>query len=109
VENTQTVLKVPVAHEAGRYFADGKPLKKMQEKGQVLFRYCNGRGEVSAEANPNGSVENIAGICNEKGNVWGMMPHPERCAEEVLGNTDGRILLEGWMKTIGKRYVGLAV
>lgn len=119
VENTQTaltagcrkgqVLKVPVAHEAGRYFADGKTLKKMQEKGQILFRYCNGRGEVSAEANPNGSVENIAGICNEKGNVWGMMPHPERCAEEVLGNTDGRILLEGLMKTIGKRYVGAAV
>ena len=119
VENTEAgltahcragqVLKVPVAHAAGRYFADGKTLEKLKKKGQILFRYCDERGEVSAEANPNGSVENIAGICNEEGNVWGMMPHPERCAEEVLGNTDGRILLEGLMKTMEKRYAGTAL
>lgn len=109
MENTQTVLKVPVAHEAGRYFADAETLERMNDKGQILFRYCDEKGRIRAEANPNGSVENIAGICNEKGNVWGMMPHPERCAEQVLGNTDGRILLEGLMKRIGKGYVGAAL
>lgn len=102
------VLKVPVAHGEGRYFAEGKTLEKMNGKGQILLRYCDGKGAVNAGANPNGSVDNIAGICNEKGNVCGMMPHPERCTEEVLGNTDGRILLESWIKTIG-RHVGAAL
>lgn len=94
------VLKVPVAHGAGRYFADSKTLERMNGKGQILFRYCDEKGGMNVGANPNGSVENIAGICNERGNVWGLMPHPERCAEQVLGNTDGRRLLEGWLKTI---------
>lgn len=94
-EKTKAVLKVPVAHEAGRYFADRKTLDRLNDNGQILFRYCDEEGVVSAEANPNGSVENIAGICNGKRNVFGLMPHPERCAEEVLGNTDGRSLLEG--------------
>lgn len=96
------VLKVPVAHGEGRYFADEATLKELNRQDRVLFRYCDENGKVDAASNPNGSLENIAGICNEKRNVFGLMPHPERCAEEVLGNTDGRILFEGliesWLK-----------
>ncbi len=82
-------LQIPVAHGEGRYFAKEDTLQKMRLNGQILFRYCNKYGEVTREANPNGSVENIAGVCNERKNVFGMMPHPERAADEELGNTDG--------------------
>jgi len=82
-------LKIPVAHGEGRYFAKEETLQQMRLNGQILFRYCNKYGEVTREANPNGSVENIAGVCNERKNVFGMMPHPERAADEELGNTDG--------------------
>jgi phosphoribosylformylglycinamidine synthase len=82
-------LQIPVAHGEGRYFAKEETLQKMRLNGQILFRYCNKYGEVTREANPNGSVENIAGVCNERKNVFGMMPHPERAADEELGNTDG--------------------
>lgn len=84
------VYKIPIAHGEGRYYADEATLKKLEENNQVLFRYCNENGEVVPEANPNGSLENIAGICNENGNVIGMMPHPERACSPLLGNTDGR-------------------
>ncbi|MEG1499195.1 MAG: phosphoribosylformylglycinamidine synthase subunit PurQ [Bacteroidales bacterium] len=94
-----TALKVPIAHGEGRYFADEKTLKELNKKDCVLFRYCNQQGEITAESNPNGSLENIAGICNEKRNVFGMMPHPERCADAVLGNTDGKILFESLIKS----------
>ncbi|RMF22666.1 MAG: phosphoribosylformylglycinamidine synthase subunit PurQ [Bacteroidetes bacterium] len=87
-------LKIPIAHAEGRYYADPATLQSLQANDQILFRYCNERGEVTPEANPNGSLLNIAGICNERRNVFGMMPHPERAAEPELGNTDGRGLFE---------------
>lgn len=83
------VLKMPVAHGDGNYFADPETLARLQHRGQILFRYCTAAGEVTPAANPNGSVAGIAGLMNEAGNVMGMMPHPERAAEEVLGSTDG--------------------
>jgi len=82
-------LKLPIAHHDGNYFADEVTLKRLEKNRQVVMRYCDGRGNVTTEANPNGAANNIAGICNERGNVFGLMPHPERCAEPALGNTDG--------------------
>jgi len=90
-------LNVPIAHGEGRYFADEKTLQQLKQNDQVLFKYCDEQGNITAAANPNGSVDNIAGICNAGRNVFGMMPHPERSAEEVLGNTDGRKLFESLM------------
>jgi phosphoribosylformylglycinamidine synthase subunit PurQ / glutaminase len=84
------VYKIPIAHGEGRYYADEETLKRLEANNQVLFRYCNENGDVVPEANPNGSLENIAGISNEQGNVIGMMPHPERACSALLGNTDGR-------------------
>ncbi len=82
-------LKIPIAHGEGRYFAPEAILKDLNQKSQVLFRYCDVNGKVTEESNPNGSLENIAGICNNTRNVFGMMPHPERAADPVLSNTDG--------------------
>lgn len=87
-------LKIPIAHAEGRYFADEKTLDALERNDQVLFRYCTPDGKITPEANPNGAARNIAGICNERRNVFGMMPHPERAAENVLGNEDGRGLFE---------------
>ncbi|NNE85373.1 MAG: phosphoribosylformylglycinamidine synthase subunit PurQ [Alphaproteobacteria bacterium] len=83
------VLRVPVAHHDGNYFADPDTLQRLQDGGQIAFRYCDAGGNVTAAANPNGSIENIAGIVNAAGNVLGMMPHPERLADPLLGGTDG--------------------
>jgi phosphoribosylformylglycinamidine synthase len=88
------VVKIPIAHADGNYFADEETLKRLQGNDQVIFRYCDASGNVTDDANPNGSLLNIAGICNEKRNVLGMMPHPERCAEELLGNMDGKRVFE---------------
>ncbi|GIV34346.1 MAG: phosphoribosylformylglycinamidine synthase subunit PurQ [Chitinophagales bacterium] len=85
-------LKIPIAHAEGRYYADAQTLRQLNDGDQVLFRYCDAEGRVHQAANPNGSLENIAGICNAQRNVFGMMPHPERAAEEILGNTDGLLL-----------------
>src|SRR6202022_1187708 len=82
------VLKMPIAHGEGNYFADDETLDELEENHQVVFRYCEPDGDVSRAANPNGSARNIAGIINAAGNVLGMMPHPERCSEALLGNTD---------------------
>ena len=82
-------LRVPISHGEGRYYADGATLKALKEENRVLFRYCDDDGEVTLESNPNGSLDGIAGIVNREGNVLGMMPHPERCCESVLGGTDG--------------------
>ena len=87
-------LKIPIAHAEGRYFADEQTLDALERNDQVLFRYCSPDGKITPEANPNGAARNIAGICNERRNVFGMMPHPERAAENVLGNEDGRGLFE---------------
>ena len=92
------VLKIPIAHGEGRYYADQATLDKIQERDQVLFRYCDESGEINREANPNGSLENIAGICNEKRNVFGMMPHPERASDSALGNLDGKKLFESLLE-----------
>ena len=85
---------IPIAHGEGSYFTTADGLKELKDNDQVLFRYCNAQGEMTPEFVPNGSVDGIAGICNKERNVFGMMPHPERAASEILGNTDGRALFE---------------
>jgi phosphoribosylformylglycinamidine synthase len=88
------VYKIPVAHGEGRYYADEKTLDELESNGQVLFYYSDKDGNITSEANPNGSIRNIAGICNKEGNVIGMMPHPERACSEILGNMDGKEIIE---------------
>ena len=83
------VLRMPIAHGEGNFFADDATLDALERHRQVIFRYCDAEGRLTSEANPNGSARNIAGICNSGRNVLGMMPHPERCAEVLLGNSDG--------------------
>ena len=90
--------KIPIAHGEGRYYADAQTLRQLNENDQVLFRYCDAAGRITDEANPNGALENIAGICNATRNVFGMMPHPERAAEDALGNTDGYAILKALTK-----------
>lgn len=90
----EKAYKIPIAHGEGRYFASEEVINKLEENGQILFRYCAESGEVSEDVNPNGSVANIAGICNEGRNVFGMMPHPERAADKELSNEDGRAMFE---------------
>jgi phosphoribosylformylglycinamidine synthase I len=87
------LLRIPIAHGEGNYRVDPETLKSMNDHGQVVFRYASPEGTTNEECNPNGSTENIAGICNREGNVFGMMPHPERAAEAILGSTDGLKLL----------------
>jgi phosphoribosylformylglycinamidine synthase len=83
------VLKIPIAHGEGRYYGNEKLLDELEVNGQVIYRYCDEQGNITAGSNPNGSLRNIAGIRNRAGNVFGMMPHPERATSEILGNTDG--------------------
>ncbi len=92
--DSSAIYKVPIAHGEGRYYADAETLQRLEANKQVIFRYCTESGEINEEANPNGSLNNIAGICNEGRNVFGMMPHPERCSADYLLNTDGRLLFE---------------
>jgi phosphoribosylformylglycinamidine synthase len=108
-ENTNSVLtnsvpthalKIPIAHGEGKYFADEVTLQKMNANGQIIFRYCNENGEITPESNPNGATENIAGVCNSGKNVFGMMPHPERAADELLANTDGRAIFESVLNAV---------
>jgi len=93
-------LCIPIAHGEGRYFADAETLKQLNDNHQVLFRYCDENGNITDESNPNGAMENIAGICNASGNVFGMMPHPERASDEELGNTDGGYIFESIINTL---------
>jgi len=93
-------LQIPIAHAEGRYFADDATLQELETNEQVLFKYCNATGEIRADANPNGAMNNIAGICNRERNVFGMMPHPERAAESVLGNTDGYAIFESLLRKV---------
>ena len=86
-------LKIPIAHGEGRYYADDQTLDKLEANGQVIYRYSDENGAIGTTANPNGSFRNIAGICNETRNVFGMMPHPERACSEALGNIDGKTIL----------------
>lgn len=92
------ILHIPIAHGEGNYYADSQTLVELEEGRQVLFRYCGPDGEVTDAVNPNGSLGNIAGIMNRKGNVFGMMPHPERCSEPELGGTDGLYI---WKSVLG--------
>jgi phosphoribosylformylglycinamidine synthase len=98
--STSDVLKVPIAHAEGNYFAMSDTIKEIEDNNQILFRYCNESGEITDEANPNGSINNIAGVTNKNQNVFGMMPHPERAAESVLGNEDGRRLFESILEKV---------
>lgn len=93
------VLTMPVAHGEGRYYCDQETLRELQDNDQVIFRYSNVAGEVNDSTNLNGSLDHIAGICNKAGNVFGMMPHPERAAESVVGLDDGLILFQNLLKT----------
>ena len=86
-------LCIPIAHGEGNYTIDDAGLDALEDGDQILFRYCGPDGGIGDEFNPNGSIENIAGVCNARGNVFGMMPHPERACSEALGNTDGRTML----------------
>ncbi len=96
------VLKIPIAHADGNYYTDEVTLSQLQANAQIVFRYCTPDGQITKEANPNGSLNSIAGIINARGNVLGMMPHPERCAEEVLGNEDGRLLFLSMLDALRK-------
>jgi len=93
------VLLVPSSHGEGNYYADEQTIAMLEDARRVVFRYVTPEGEVTREANPNGSINNIAGIINERGNVLGMMPHPERSAEEVLGNTDGLLIFKSMVES----------
>jgi phosphoribosylformylglycinamidine synthase len=97
---TDHALKIPIAHGEGKYYADQETLKKLNDNGQILFRYCDEKGNITEEANPNGATENIAGICNATKNVFGMMPHPERAADKDLSNQDGKFLFESILESV---------
>lgn len=91
----QQIITLPIAHGEGQYYSDSDTLKQLEDNNQVLFRYCNEAGEINDSSNPNGSLNNIAGIINQQGNVLGMMPHPERAADMATGMTDGKALFAG--------------
>jgi phosphoribosylformylglycinamidine synthase len=93
-------LKIPIAHADGRYYADEETLAELRQNDQILFRYCDEDGRVSERTNPNGSVDNIAGVCNLRKNVYGMMPHPERAADKELANTDGLKIFESMVRML---------
>lgn len=94
------IMRLPIAHGEGNYFIEAPELVELERNGQVVFRYTTSAGEMTSDANPNGSANNIAGIVNRQGNVLGMMPHPERAAEEILGGVDGRIIFESLINSI---------
>jgi phosphoribosylformylglycinamidine synthase len=97
------VLRIPIAHGEGNYYAPADTLHELQESGRIVFRYTNAFGEATAQANPNGALDNIAGICNEARNVVGLMPHPERACETAVGSRDGLVLFESVVHTLSER------
>src|SRR5439155_10752303 len=96
------VLSVPIAHGDGNYFCDAETLAELQRENRIIFRYSAANGDLEADANPNGSLDNIAGICNRERNVLGMMPHPERASEQLLGSSDGRIIFYSLADTLAE-------
>ena len=96
------ILQVPISHGEGNYYADAGTLEMLEREGRVLFRYCDDSGDATDASNPNGSANNIAGIINEAGNVLGMMPHPERCCEAILGGTDGALIFQSIVDSVGR-------
>lgn len=97
------VLRVPVAHGEGNYFCSPQVLEELKEENRIIFRYVSPEGEGTDESNPNGSIDNIAGISNKEGNVLGMMPHPERCSEAIMGGTDGRAIFESLISNLHQK------
>ena len=114
VENTDTpftnalrpgqVLSIPIAHAEGNYFADDETLETLERRREIVFRYCDESGGVSDRSNPNGSLKHIAGICNRGGNVMGMMPHPERACDKLLGSTDGKYIFQSVINSLTGVY-----
>jgi phosphoribosylformylglycinamidine synthase subunit PurQ / glutaminase len=102
------LLRVPIAHGEGCYFADEATLAELQAKGQILWQYCDAAGELTDAANPNGSLRNIAGVCNAARNVAGLMPHPERASEPLLGSDDGKWILESMVAALQGRLAARA-
>jgi phosphoribosylformylglycinamidine synthase I len=98
-----SILRMPIAHGEGCYFADEATLRDLNDRRQIILRYATAEGKIELSANPNGSIENIAGICNREGNVFGLMPHPDRACEERLGSIDGRKIFQSMMKTVQAR------
>jgi phosphoribosylformylglycinamidine synthase len=96
----QQIISLPIAHGEGRYYADSDTLKSLEDNNQVLFRYCTATGEIDETDGPNGSVNNIAGICDRTGKILGMMPHPERASDPLLGGTDGLKLFQGLLAAL---------
>jgi phosphoribosylformylglycinamidine synthase len=96
------VLRIPIAHGEGNYYAEPDVIARLEKNRQVIFRYASPAGDVTAEANPNGSVNGIAGICNEARNVVGLMPHPERACELAVGSADGLVLFESVVKAVSQ-------
>jgi phosphoribosylformylglycinamidine synthase subunit PurQ / glutaminase len=103
-----SLLRMPVAHGEGCYFADDNTLRELSENRQIIMRYSNDRGEIVTEANPNGSIQNIAGISNREGNVFGLMPHPDRACDARLGSADGVKIFQSMMQTIQTAHVRAA-
>ncbi|MBD3218809.1 MAG: phosphoribosylformylglycinamidine synthase subunit PurQ [candidate division Zixibacteria bacterium] len=103
--NQGQVLRIPIAHSDGNYYDYPEKIEKLKENDQIVFRYCDSEGNITAESNPNGSFDNIAGICNRDKNVFGMMPHPERAVENVLNSTDGLKLFESIRAYYSRRAV----
>ena len=99
-------LRIPISHGEGNYFADPAVIQQLDEQNRVLFRYCDSLGEASPESNPNGSLHNIAGIINEQGNVLGMMPHPERCCDAILGGEDGKFIFQSMINALSGARLG---
>ncbi len=99
----EQVLRIPISHYDGNYYADDATLAELESQGRVAFRYCTPQGEITPDANPNGSLRNIAGIVNKEGNVLGMMPHPERAGEAILGSTDGNLLWRSIVEYVAQR------
>jgi phosphoribosylformylglycinamidine synthase I len=102
------LLRVPIAHGEGCYFADEETLAKLKANNQILWQYCDATGNLTDKSNPNGSLQSIAGICNERRNVAGLMPHPERASEDILGSADGRLIFESIIDAVEKKSAAKA-
>jgi phosphoribosylformylglycinamidine synthase len=102
------LLRIPIAHGEGCFFADEETLAKLKANNQILWQYCDASGNLTDTANPNGSLQNIAGVCNERRNVAGLMPHPERACEEILGSADGRLIFESIFAALKNKTVAKA-
>jgi phosphoribosylformylglycinamidine synthase len=96
------LLRIPIAHGEGNYYAEPEVVARLEQNRQVIFRYATSEGAATPEANPNGSVNNIAGLCSERRNVVGLMPHPERACELAVGSADGLVILESAVKSVGE-------